>query len=52
MVSRQHKKPESHRDKLEIINCLWRLTRIIHEGLRELYLDKNISRAVEVIPDT
>ncbi|MFV9997836.1 MAG: hypothetical protein AB8W37_09580 [Arsenophonus endosymbiont of Dermacentor nuttalli] len=39
-------------DKLEIINRLGRLTLIIHKGLRELGLDKNISRAVEVIPDT
>lgn len=52
MVNRQDEEPESHNDKLEIINRLGRLTRIIHEGLRELGLDKNISRAVEVIPDT
>lgn len=52
MVSRQHEEPESHSDKLEIINRLGRLTRIIHEGLRELGLDKNIARAIEVIPDT
>ncbi|HGJ5863268.1 MAG TPA: protein phosphatase CheZ [Arsenophonus nasoniae] len=52
MVNRQDEEPESHNDKLEIINRLGRLTRIIYEGLRELGLDKNISRAVEVIPDT